>query len=174
MNALPSPSCGYLPARAMRQAPGLRSVISVVRGQAFGHTHGPERHCSRSSLRRNGPSNRLRVSPLPLECRAHPPWHRSAAAKCAHRDLPSGRKLPGSRPARGASACRGSAGVSDSTTLAGRRDSRFPAATACAVAFRSGRFRTGFPLRPKPLRSPSDPAGCVASYARFQSRCTGG
>lgn len=174
MNALPSPSCGYLRARAMRQAPGLRSLISVVRGQAravpmvrIAIAQGP----ARAGTARPGDS---RVSPLPLGCRARSQWRRGAVRYASIAiSLPGGscqvrfgsRRLPLAfvslasptrRPLR-------AAGFPD---FQPQRLAPLPAGL--------GDFRTGFPLRPKPSRSPSGPAGCVASCARFQSRCTGG
>ena len=164
---LPAGSC---------DASGARIAERHQRGTwtGRGRVHGSDHDCSRSGLRRNGPTEATAGFPAA----AGVPRAFSNAPKrpgqCVHRDLPSGRKLPGSLPVRGASACRGSPVVSDSSTLAGRRDSRFPAATACAVVAGVGVSEQGFrPGRSLRVHPPIPP---VASHRvrAFQSRCTGG
>ena len=162
MNALPLRACGYLPARAMRQAPGSRNVISVVRGQTFGHVRSPVRDCSRPRL-------------APVRLAAARICHGTEAPRLTRPSRsPIGRILPASNPARGALRSPSfrwrlrlgcPCGPPGFPISSGRGLHRFR---------RPGRFRTEFPLRPKPSRPPSDPAGCVASCARCQSRCTGG
>jgi hypothetical protein len=147
MNALLLRCCGYLRALATHQALGSRSVISVVRGQGRSHVHDPGSRLLKVRLapvrlkaartrRRAEAQQRTRPSRSPT-------WADPASFPTGLRRL----RLP-AFPWRLRPGCPcGPPGFPGSLR---RRLAPLPP---------DRRFRTGLPRRPKPLRSPSDPAG---------------